>query len=215
MSSDHQKSAIFNHQPTKGVLLMKRLIHSCLFALLAIVVSAPRASAATTLDVNITFTIAHVIAIEWAGDYSGTAAAVWAIGTVALDGEYNTLTPTHGTGGSWTDNLRITNVTTTGSAVDIDLIIATNSNAGWTAGADSGANTYEIRAKVGDADPTLAELQAGSNITLVNTANFINALAAAGTTNEIDFLFDAPTTISSNAAVAQTIVLRFTASLDD
>jgi hypothetical protein len=116
---------------------------------------------------------------------------------------------------SWTDDLRITNVTTTGSAVDIDLIIQSNSVAGWTAGADKGANTYEIRAKVADADPTLAELRTGTNITLVNSANFINALAAAGTTNEIDFLFDSPTTISSNAGVAQTIVLRFTASLDD
>jgi hypothetical protein len=194
---------------------MKRIIHSFLIAIVALVVSAPRANAATTLDVNITFTIDHVIAVTWAGGYSGTAAAVWAIGTIALDGEYNTLTPTHGTGGSWTNDLRITNATTTGSAVDIDLIIATNSVAGWTAGADSGANTYEIRAKVGDGSETLAELQGGSNITTVNTANFINALAAAGTTNEIDFLFDAPTTISSNAAVAQTIVLRFTASLDD
>lgn len=194
---------------------MRRILHPFLIVLLALFVGAPRAHAATTLDVNITFTIDAVIAVTWAGGYSGTGAATWAIGTVALGTEYNTLTPTHGTGGSWTNDLRITNASTTGSAVDIDLIIQSNSVAGWTAGADKGANTYEIRAKVGDADPTLAELQAGSNITLVNTADFINALAAGGTTNEIDFLFDTPTTISSNAGVGQTIVLRFTASLDN
>jgi hypothetical protein len=192
---------------------MKRFISSLLIAVVAIIFSAPRASAQTTLDVNITFTIDHVIAVEWAGTgHSGTGAKTWTIGTIALDGEYNTLTPTHGTGGSWTDDLRITNVSTTGSPVDVDLIIVTNV-AGWTAGSDSGANTYEIRAAVGAAN--IAALRAASNITTTNTANFINALAAAGTTSEIDFLFDAPSTISSGAGVAQTIVLRFTASLDD
>jgi hypothetical protein len=167
---------------------MKRFISSLLIAVVAIIFSAPRASAQTTLDVNITFTIDHVIAVEWAGTgHSGTGAKTWTIGTIALDG-------------------------TTGSPVDVDLIIVTNV-AGWTAGSDSGANTYEIRAAVGAAN--IAALRAASNITTTNTANFINALAAAGTTSEIDFLFDAPSTISSGAGVAQTIVLRFTASLDD
>jgi hypothetical protein len=192
---------------------MKKVMRLCLLVTFGSVLFAPRANAATTLEVNITYTIADVIAVEWAGGYAGTGTVTWPLGSIALGTEYNTMTPLPVA--SWTDNLQITNVTTTGSAVDIDLIIATNSVAGWTAGADKGANTYEIRAKEADADPTLAELQAGSNITLVNTANFINALAAGGTTNEIDFLFDSPTTISSNAGVAQTIVLRFTASLDD
>lgn len=215
MSRLNQISATKHHQPTKGVLLMKRLINSCLIAMVAIIVGAPRASAADTLQVQITFTIPAVISVEWAGGYTGTAAAVWAVGTVALNTEYNTLTPTHGTGGTWTDDLRITNTSTaTNTAVDIDLILALPA-AGWTAAGAPAANEFEVRAKESDGSATLAELQAGSVITTVNTANFINALAVSGTTQEIDFLFHTPLSISSNAGVAQTITLTFTASVDN
>ncbi len=213
MSSDHQKSAITNHQPTKGVLLMKRLIHSCLFALLAIVVSAPRASAATTLDVNITFTIADIVAVQW--NDATTAAKTWALGTVSLNNTYETFTPTAGT--TWAAGpLSIMNVSSqTNTTVDIDLNIASTTTSWTDSGAANGADSYVVKAKIGassaaDLNTTGLFVRSGVNGPLVD---FVNNLANGGNSGKIDFQIQLPSTITSGAGSPQSIVLRFTASV--
>jgi hypothetical protein len=188
---------------------MKRLTTSCIIALLGIVLGAPRASAATTLDVNITFTIADVITVTWAGGYTGFAAQTWAVGAVTLGGTYNTITPS----GTWTDDLRITNTSTsTNTTVDIDLVLQSGPAAGWTAGTTAAADVYVVRAK--ETAASVADLTStGSAVTTTAITDFINSLAPSGTTGEIDFLFQTPTTITTGAGAAQSITLRFTASV--
>lgn len=200
--------SITTHQPTKGILTMKRLINSCLIALLAILVGAPRASAATALDVNITFTIADIIAVQWNDDT--TAAKTWALGAVALDTVYETVTPD----GTWSGGpLSIENVSAqTNTTVDIDLQIVADP-AGWADSTANGADTYVVKAKIGAT--SVADLNATGLVVRTATAltDFVNNLVNGGDSGEIDLQLELPDTITTGAGSAQTITLRFTASV--
>jgi hypothetical protein len=194
-------------KPTKGVLGMKRLIHSCVIALLAIIVGAPRASAATTLDVNITFTIADIVAVQW--NDATTAAKTWALGSVTLNTVYETVTPD----GTWGGNLRIANVSSqTNTTVDVDLQIV-SAPGGWSDNTVNGADTYVVKAKLAatdtsDLDTNGLVVRSGSVLT-----DFVNNLANGGTSSEIDLQLQLPSTITTGAGAAQSITLRFTASV--
>jgi hypothetical protein len=200
-------STTINHQPTKGVLTMKRLINSCLIALVAIIVGAPRASAATTLDVNITFTIADIIAIQW--NDTTTTAKTWALGTVTLGTTYETVTPN----GTWTDGLLIANVSSqTNTTVDIDLQIAA-APAGWSDGVNNGVDTYVVKSKLG---ATSAANLAATGLTVRSATaltDFVDNLANGASSAEIDLQLKMPSTITTGAGSAQTITLQFTASV--
>lgn len=202
--------SINTNQPTKGVLTMKRLIHSCLIALVAIVVGAPRASAASTLDVNITFTIADIIAVRWNDD--SILAKTWALGTVTLDTVYETVTP-DGTWNGGAGALSIENVSSqTNTTVDIDLQIVSDP-AGWADNTANGADTYVVKAKIGATDAT--DLNATGLVVRTATAlgDFINNLANGGDSGEIDLQLELPDTITTGAGAGQTITLQFTATV--
>lgn len=189
---------------------MQRLINTCLLALLAIIVGTPRASAATSLDVNITFTIADIIAVQWNDDT--TAAKTWALGTVTLDTVYETVTP-DGTWNGGAGALSIENVSSqTNTTVDIDLQIQADP-VGWSDGLTNGADTYVVKAMIGAADTT--DLNTNGSIVRTATAltDFINNLANGGDSGEIDLQLELPDTITTGAGAGQTITLRFTASV--
>lgn len=189
---------------------MQRFINTCLLALLAIIVGTPRASAATTLDVNITFTIADIIAVQWNDDT--TAAKTWALGAVTLDTIYETVTP-DGTWNGGAGALSIENVSSqTNTTVDIDLQIQSDTVA-WTDGVANGADVYVVKAKIGatdaaDLDATGSIVRSGSVLT-----DFVNNLANGGDSGEIDLQLELPETITSGAGAGQSITLRFTASV--
>ncbi len=191
-----------------GTITMKRLLHPCLLALLALTLGMPRAHAATSLDVNITFTIADIIAVQWNDDT--TAAKTWALGAVTLDTVYETVTPD----GTWAGGpLSIENVSTqTNTTVDIDLQIVADP-AGWTDSTANGADTYVVKSKLGAT--SVADLNSTGLVVRTGTAlvDFVNNLANGGDSGEIDLQLELPDTITTGAGAAQTITLRFTATV--
>ena len=207
MSPMISRSPTITNQPSKGILTIKRIIHSFLIAIVALVVSAPRANAATTLDVSITFTIADIIAVQW--NDTTTTAKTWALGNVTLGTTYETVTPN----GTWTDGLLLANVSSqTNTTVDVDLQISADTVA-WTDNTVNGANVFVVKAKLGATDA--ADLAATGLVVRSGSAlvDFVNNLANGASSAEIDLQLQLPSSITSGAGSGQSITLTFTASV--
>lgn len=161
------------------------------------------AHAVTSVDLNITLTINHEVAIAWsndAGDSTQTTNESWVLGTVALDTVYDT--PSNdGTPPTLVD---LKNTSRTGLTQDVNVSVVNSAN--WSVGAARGLNTFTVRVR----DDGATWEDASSGIT-----DFITGITAGsvspGGGNDIEYELGTPSSLSAGVGAGQTIIVRFTA----
>lgn len=157
-------------------------------------------AASEALTVNVTFTIASSVDVDWSDNGATTAdtAQTWAAGTLALSGTYV----------SDTDGVAPTlqYIKNNGSNAAVDISAVCGNSTSWSVGAAAGANTFQMEAKVG----------AGSYVSLESAqADIINNLASNGTSGKIVLRLKTPTSITVGGGLSQTVAVTFTATADN
>lgn len=184
-TTNRHKNPIMNHLHRNLLLLLTML--------------AIPLGAATSVNVTVTLTIDHEVAIVWC-DASGnndTTTETWAVGTVGLDTTY--VSTSQGTGPTYR---YIQNTSRTGLSQDVDIAVGTSTD-GWTCGAARGSDTFTM--EVASDGSTWSHLNASQD-------DYVADLAADGVTAaDYEFRIGTPNALTAGIGAEQSIVITFTA----